>query len=135
MQPRLTSLLLSMILLLSSVSTGWAETTASTVAYLPLTPAFITNYGGPGRLKYVKVDITLMVSDPRAVAALEQHMPLVRNTLMMSLASQTEANVTSPSGQERIRRELLQELNSILSSQVGAPLVDEVLFTNFIYQN
>ncbi len=108
---------------------------ADEVVYVPLQPAFVTNYGGPGRLKYLKVDITLMVSAPRAQQALELHMPLVRNTIVLSLARQTDNNVSSTSGQERIRRQLLQDLQETLERNLEHPIVDEVLFTNFIYQN
>ena len=98
-------------------------------------PAFVTNYGGPGRLKYMKVDMTLMVEGVRGAQVVEQQMPLIRNVIVLNLARQNENNVVTASGQERIRQQILQVLQEALQGEVGQPVVSEVLFTNFIYQN
>lgn len=105
------------------------------VFYLQLSPGFVTNYGGPGRLKYLKADITLELGSARAHQALEQHIPLVRNTIVLNLARQSENNVVTARGQERIRAELKEVLNRALKEEVGAEIVQDVLLTNFIYQN
>lgn len=111
------------------------EVTLSDTQYVALKPGFVTNYGGPGRLKYVKVDMTLMVDGIASQSIIEKQLPLVRNTVVFVLARQNENNVVTPNGQERVRQQLLQALNEALTREVGQPLVAEVLFTNFIYQN
>ena len=111
------------------------EVTLSDTQYVPLKPGFVTNYGGPGRLKYVRVDMTLMVDGVSSQNVVQQQLPLVRNAIVMNLARQSENNVVTPNGQERIRQQLLQTLNEALTLEVGQPLIVEVLFTNFIYQN
>ncbi|NLW04578.1 MAG: flagellar basal body-associated protein FliL [Pseudomonadaceae bacterium] len=111
------------------------EVTLSDTQYIPLKPGFVTNYGGPGRLKYVRVDMTLMVDGVSAQNVVQQQLPLVRNTIVLVLARQNENNVVTPNGQERIRQQLLQALHEALTLEVGQPLIVEVLFTNFIYQN
>ncbi|WP_114418711.1 flagellar basal body-associated FliL family protein [Marinospirillum perlucidum] len=105
------------------------------VYYFELSPGFVTNYGGPGRLKYLKADVTLEMSDPRAFQAVEQHEPLIRNTIVMNLSRQTENNVITARGQERIRKELLEVVNRTLRAEVGSDVVEDVLITDFIYQN
>lgn len=111
------------------------ETSLTDVQYVPLQPAFVTNYGGPGRLKYLKADMTLMVDGLVAQEIVEQQLPLVRNTIVLILSRQSENNVVTSAGQERIRQQLLQSLQEALTREVGQPMVAEVLFTNFIYQN
>ncbi|MDR9466709.1 flagellar basal body-associated FliL family protein [Marinospirillum sp.] len=111
------------------------ESSENDVFYLELSPGFVTNYGGPGRLKYLKADITLELGSARAHQAAEQHIPLVRNTIVLNLARQSENNVVTARGQERIRMELKEVLNRALEEEVGSGIVDEVLLTNFIYQN
>lgn len=108
---------------------------SSEVFYIPMQPAFVTNYGGPGRLKYMKVDMTLMVEGLRSAQVVEQQRPLIRNVIVMNLARQNENNVVTASGQERIRQQILQVLQEALQRESGHPVVTEVLFTNFIYQN
>lgn len=111
------------------------EVSLSDTYYVPLKPGFVTNYGGPGRLKYVKVDMTLMVDGLDSQSIIEKQLPLIRNAVVLILARQNENNVVTPNGQERVRQQLLQGLNEALTREVGQPLVAEVLFTNFIYQN
>jgi len=111
------------------------EVSLSNTLYIPLQPAFVTNYGGPGRLKYVKADITLMVEGLEAQQIVEQQLALVRNTIVLILSRQNENNVVTSAGQERIRQQLLQGLHEAFTREVGVPLIEEVLFTNFIYQN
>ncbi len=135
---RFSALFLVLALMLfaaPSVVVAADEVSLSDTYYVPLKPGFVTNYGGPGRLKYVKVDMTLMVDGLASQAVIEKQLPLVRNTVVLVLARQNENNVVTPNGQERVRQQLLQALNEALTREVGQPLVAEVLFTNFIYQN
>lgn len=111
------------------------EATLTGTLYVPLTPAFVTNYGGPGRLKYVKADITLMVEGLETQTIVSQQLPLVRNTIVLILSRQNENNVVTSAGQERIKQQLLQGLQEAFTREVGVPMIAEVLFTNFIYQN
>ena len=127
-------LLLALSLLVTPFSSTSAQASGD-VFYIPMQPAFVTNYGGPGRLKYMKVDMTLMVEGARGAQVIEQQMPLIRNVIVLNLARQNENNVVTASGQERIRQQILQVLQEALQVEVGQPVVSEVLFTNFIYQN
>ncbi|MBE0507036.1 MAG: flagellar basal body-associated FliL family protein [Marinospirillum sp.] len=127
-------LLLALSLVVTPFSAP-AVQASSDVFYIPMQPAFVTNYGGPGRLKYLKVDMTLMVEGGRSAQVIEQQIPLIRNVIVMNLARQNENNVVTASGQERIRQQILQVLQEALQREVGHPVVTEVLFTNFIYQN
>lgn len=126
---------LLMALLLPVTATAKEEFKLSDVQYIPLQPAFVANYGGPGRLKYLKTDITLMVKNLAEQQLVEGQLPLVRNSIILTLSRQNENNVTTSAGQERIRQQVLQAVNEALTREIGQPLVHEVLFTNFIYQN
>jgi flagellar FliL protein len=127
-------LLLALSLVVTPFSSPKVEA-SSDVFYIPMQPAFVTNYGGPGRLKYMKVDMTLMVEGARSAQVVEQQRPLIRNVIVLNLARQNENNVVTASGQERIRQQILQVLQEALQRESGHPVVTEVLFTNFIYQN
>lgn len=135
---RFSALLVVLALMLfaaPSVVAAESQASLSDAQYVPLRPAFVANYGGPGRLKYVKADMTLMVDGLTDQSVVEQQLPLVRNTIVLILSRQSENNVVTSAGQERIRQQLLQGLQEALTREVGQPLVAEVLFTNFIYQN
>ena len=105
--------------------------------YLPIKPAFVVNYGGAGRLRYIKTDVSVRVADIAAANAVRFHMPYVRNSLLMLLASQTSEIVSSQEGKEKIRRDALKEIRDIIETEESLPRSDvvEVFFNNFIVQN
>lgn len=109
---------------------------AAPVIYLPLKPTFVVNYGAAGRLRYLKMDVSVRLSTAVAANALRNHMPYVRNNLILLFASQTNATVGSQDGKEAIRRDALEEIRTILEREERVPRehVLEVFFNNFIVQ-
>lgn len=106
------------------------------VRYVPLQPAFVTNYGYTenGRLKYVKTDISVRVSSQKAEMAARYHLPALRNALVLLLSQQDEAAVSTGGGREILRAQALGELNVILEREEGQAMIDDLMFTNFVVQ-
>ena len=114
-----------------------ARTKGSTdTRYVPLPPTFVTNYGIVefGRLKYVRADIALKVTTLDAQMALQYHFPTLRNIVVLLLSRQEEGTVVSNSGREVMRKEALDEIRNMMIREEGAPLVEDVIFTNFVVQ-
>lgn len=130
--------LMSVMVLVSLLSAfvGAAAEEAAEVRYVPLQPAFVTNFGlsDDGNLSFVKADVSIRVSSQAAEMAARYHLPALRNALVLLLSRQDEAAVSSGSGREAIRAEALAELRSILETEEGNPYVEDVMFTNFIVQ-
>lgn len=126
----------ALILMLFSVPLVQAAASAGegAITYVQLEPAFVVNYGGEGRLKYLKTDITLVTNGGLAEDVVKQHLPLLRNQLMMLLSRQTDESVTTNEGKERLRKEALEEVRQTLEKEVQHPVVEDLLFTTFIYQ-
>lgn len=106
------------------------------VRYVQLQPPFVTNYGFTenGRLKYVKTDISVRVSNQAAEMAARYHLPALRNALILLLSQQDEAAVSTGGGRDLLRAAALAELNEILEREEGEALIDDLLFTNFVVQ-
>ncbi len=124
--------LMALLITLTSVSQSWAET--STIEYSEIQPAFVVNYGGPGRLKYLKVQVTMVTSSPIATETAQHHIPLVRNELVTLFSSQTDEAVSSPVGQDELRQEATKTVKELFQKEVGHPVIEDLLFLNFIYQ-
>ena len=71
------------------------EGAAPAAIYLPLKPAFVVNYGGVGRLKYLKAEISVRVDSTEVANALRHHMPFARNNLVLLFTAQTEETISS----------------------------------------
>jgi len=105
------------------------------VQYIDLKPAFVANFGGPAtKLKFIKADISLRVHSPEAAALVEQHMPLVRNEIVLLLSAQEEKEISTMQGQEKVRLEALERVKRVLEEETGATTAEDLLFTNFVLQ-
>ncbi|WP_263143898.1 flagellar basal body-associated FliL family protein [Pseudomonas sp. RIT-PI-AD] len=135
---KLMSALLATLLL---AGPAWAEEAkkegeaeAPKVAYVNLTPALVGNYGAGAKLKYFKADISLQTGGPEVAKKVEYHEPLIRNQLIMLFSQQTDDSLNGVENKEKLRQEALKEVQQVLNTEEGAPLVDDLLFNNLIIQ-
>ena len=105
------------------------------VSYLDLKPAFVVNYGGEGRLRYLKTDIALrLAGGPSGQSQIRHHMPYIRHTIVMRLSRATEEELSSMEGKELLRQDVLEETRNMLIREEGQQFVDDLLFNSFIVQ-
>ncbi|MHC6226631.1 flagellar basal body-associated protein FliL [Pseudomonas sp. X10] len=103
--------------------------------YEPLTPPFVVNFNQNGRQRYMQVSITLQGRDQAALNALKVHMPVIRNNLVMMFSGQGfDTLASSPVGQEMLRQKATAVVQEVAQKEVGAPVVEQLLFTNFVLQ-
>ncbi|HKS13288.1 MAG TPA: flagellar basal body-associated FliL family protein, partial [Pseudomonas sp.] len=103
--------------------------------YEPLTPAFVVNFNQNGRQRYMQVSITLQGRDQAALDALKVHMPVIRNNLVMMFSGQGfDTLAGSPVGQEMLRQKATAVVQEVAQKEVGKPVIDQLLFTNFVLQ-
>lgn len=104
--------------------------------YEPLAPAFIVNFNGAngGRQRYMQVSVALMSRDAAALTALKEHMPLLRNQLVMLFSSQDFAALATPVGQEMLRQQATASVQELAQRELGKVAIEQVLFTNYVLQ-
>ncbi|WP_245792356.1 flagellar basal body-associated FliL family protein [Teredinibacter waterburyi] len=113
---------------------GAAEGQTAAAIYLPLKPAFIVNYGGVGKLKYLKADVSVRLASSDAANSVRHHLPYIRNNLVMLFSSQTSESLDSQAGREALRSDALAEISKILLEEDNQDGVIEVFFDTFILQ-
>lgn len=111
-----------------------AATSSPSAIYIPLKPAFVVNYGGQGRLKYIKAEMSVRVADSDAANTIRHHMPFIRNNLVLLLSSQTEDSIDTMEGKELLRQAALEEIRKILAAEEEVDGVVDLYFDNFIVQ-
>lgn len=111
-----------------------AEPVQKPAIYFDFKPPFVVNYQWKGRQRYVQISMSVMTREENVVETLETHMPLVRNNLVMILGAQDFENLRTPEGKEALRESILEEMQRILTEEMGEPGVEKVLFTNFVMQ-
>ena len=103
--------------------------------YEVLAPAFIVNFTNTGgRQRYMQVSVALMSRDQAALDGLKEHMPLLRNQLVMLFSSQDFASLATPVGQEMLRQQATASVQELAQKEIGKLAVEQVLFTNFVLQ-
>lgn len=102
--------------------------------YIPLRPSFVANFGGPGRLKYLKADIAVRLENEQAANSVRHHMPYIRNNLILLFSAQTDESVDSQEGKEALRQEALREVREVIKAEDGLDGVLDLYFNGFIVQ-
>ncbi len=111
------------------------EPTASLPAvYIPIDPAFVVNFASQGRARFLQITVEVMTRDPKVPEHIEQHLPVIRNNLMLLFSSQTYDSVNTLEGKEALREEALSVIQEILQEETGDPGVEAVYFTSFVMQ-
>jgi flagellar FliL protein len=104
------------------------------VTYQALSPSFIVNFPHQGRQRYLQAELTVMSRDPAALAAVRQHMPVIRHNLITLFNAQLLLVFEDPTGVETLRQLATEEVQRILQEEIGRPGIEEVLFTTFVMQ-
>jgi flagellar FliL protein len=90
---------------------------------------FIVNLSNPGSSspKFVRVSISLQLSNAESDSEVTQKMPQVRNTIIDLVNSKRASDLATVEGREQLREEIRNALNGFMISGK----VKEVFFTNF----
>jgi flagellar FliL protein len=115
---------------------GGGKEDPNKVAYVALTPPFVGNYsldGGP-KLHVYKADVALRVTGAEAQKAVKKNEPLIRNQLVSLFTQQTVESMGNVESKEKLRQEALKQVQQIMNEEEGKPVVDDLLFNNFIAQ-
>lgn len=104
-------------------------------AYVSLAPSFVVNFQSQkSRARFLKVDLDALSKAPTAAEAVKTHMPAIRNAVVMLLSSQSYDDLITPEGKEKLRGEVLGEVQRVLEAQTGEKVVDDIYFTSFVMQ-
>lgn len=109
------------------------ETAKGEAIYLPL-ETMVVNFGGQGPARFLQVDIQVMTRDSEVQEAIEAHMPVIRNDLLLLLSNQSYEQVSTLEGKEKLRKQVLETLRKDLKEQGEPDAVEAVYFTSFVMQ-
>lgn len=102
--------------------------------YEVLAPAFVVNYNFKGRQRYMQVSVALMGRDKAELDALHEHMPVLRNNLVMLFSGQDFEALSTPVGKEMLRQQTTASVQALAQKETGKMAVEQVLFTNIVLQ-
>jgi flagellar FliL protein len=106
-------------------SGGGGPAFAEGVNYIDIKPPLIVNYGGTGKMRYIKAEISLRTEDMEGAMEITHHLPLIRDKLIHILSQQTEETIATPEGKEKLRVFALAEVNKVLHAVEKLPEAEE----------
>ena len=115
---------ISALLAVQALASGGGAKMAEGVNYIPLEPALVVNYGGPGKARYIKAELSLRAENAEDATEITHHLPLIRDRLISILSAQTEEVVSSAEGKEYLRVFALAEINKALLKVEGHDVDD-----------
>lgn len=102
--------------------------------YVGVPNAITANLPGDKRGRTVQIKISFLVRSAEAKDHIRQHMPQLKNDILM-LVSQKNANeLKLPEGRQKLQAEALTTVQKSLTELVGEPTVEKVLFVSFVMQ-
>ena len=101
------------------MAAGGGNTPAEGVNYIEITPPLIVNYGGPGKVRYIKAELSLRAENAADATEVIHHLPLIRDRLVSILSAQTEEVISTAEGKEYLRIYALAEINKALLKVEG----------------
>jgi flagellar FliL protein len=103
------------------------------VNYIELKP-FVSNFVSPGKLRFLKCEITIEVTSPAAHHAVNYHKPEVRHEILMLLSSKEEDQLKTVDAQHVLAQEALDKVQKVLLAEEGEAFVADLFFTSFVLQ-
>jgi flagellar protein FliL len=122
--PFIMLLIAPLLSLPSFASGGGGPAFAEGVNYIDIKPPLIVNYGGTGKMRYIKAEISLRTEDMKGAEEITHHLPLIRDKLIYILSQQTEESIATPEGKEKLRLFALAEVNKVMHAVEKGPEAD-----------
>jgi len=111
-----------------------AAATVAPVAYVNIPQPFLFNVTGDKRDRLVQIKVQLMVRGSENENLARYHSPLVESTLLATFASATVEQLRTANGRVELRDKATEDIKASLTRAVGQPVIERVLFTDFVIQ-
>ncbi|WP_299135100.1 flagellar basal body-associated protein FliL [uncultured Vibrio sp.] len=118
----------------SQSQTATAVVAAEPVMYVNIPQPFLFNVTGDKKDRLIQIKAQLMVRGSKNEDLARYHSPLVESTLLATFASATVEQLRSPTGRVELRDKATEDIKASLSQAVGQPVIEKVLFTDFVIQ-
>lgn len=112
-----------------------ADLPARPPLYTGLHPPLVVNFEDlNGTTHFMQITMEIMARDQGVINAVREHMPVIRNNLILLYGNAIYEDVTTRSGKEKMLADGLAEIQKVMKAQTGEAGVEAVYFTSLIVQ-
>jgi flagellar FliL protein len=91
---------------------------------------FIVNLADEGGSRYLKVDMTLALSNKEVEKEIEKKLPVIRDAIITVISNKYYKDIATPAGKLALKREIMARINILLTKGK----VIDIYFTDFVVQ-
>ena len=102
--------------------------------YAALDPPFVVSFDQEDGARYLQLTLQAMARSEETIAAVKQHAPAIRNSVLFMLSGYELAVLNTQAGKEQLRHDLLGAANEILAKNEVEPGIEELYFTSLVVQ-
>ena len=103
--------------------------------YTNLAPPLVVNFKDSlGDDHVMQVTLEVMARDQATINQVREHIPVIRNALILLYSSYIYEDVSTREGKEQMLADGLAEIRRVMTQRIGKPAVEEVYFTGLVIQ-
>lgn len=110
------------------------ESPAATALFFALEPPFVVNFELPSPVRFLQVTVELELQQQADLDAVQKHLPVIRNNLLMLFSGQDYQQLRTRAGKEQLREAVRAEVRAVLTERAGRNGLTQVYFTHFVMQ-
>jgi len=84
--------------------------------YVAIQPALVANFEVQTAASYLQIDMSLMARDQHVLDVAKEHMPVIRNNVLMIMSAQKYEVVTTRAGKEQLRQSILEAVQQVVAT-------------------
>ena len=102
--------------------------------YYDISKPLIVDFPRSSSVHLIQISLSFLVEGEATLEALKKHDPMIRNNLLMLISAEDVDSLNSREGKDKLRKDILSEVGSVLEKMTGKNPVKEVFFTAFVMQ-
>lgn len=102
--------------------------------YVSLGDAFVVNLADDEAMRFLQTEVEVMTRHEEMVAALETHLPVIRNRLLLLLGSRRFEELATRADKEALQAAALDEVRKVLADAGETGAVEALYFTSMVMQ-
>lgn len=102
--------------------------------YYKFDSPFVANIQGSTGSRFLQLTLEAMTYDQDVNNAIDQNMPVIRNNILLLLSDLKYEQIVTLEGKQKLRKDILKEIQKVLQDKIGKPGVEEVYLTSLVMQ-
>jgi len=106
--------------------------------YYSMDPKFVVSFNNQSKARFMQFSLEIMSRDDGVIKQIEEHMPVIRSSLLMLFGGQGYEEMVTREGKEKLLTDTTVDINTTLQKITGGEkevtLVEAAYFNSFVIQ-